>query len=102
MKLEHEHMVLDTIDVKNLVRNQGRLKTVMGRIIGKDGSTRRVIEEVTECSVSIYDHFVSVIGPYENTLLVHEALEMLINGSSHKSFYGFLERNREKMDTGLL
>lgn len=103
MKLEDENYVLDVIDVKSLVRNDHtRVKTVMGRIIGKNGATRRAIEEITRCSVSVRDTNVSVIGPYENILLVHEALEMLINGVSHKSFYSFLERNRERMDTGLL
>ena len=102
MLLEDESYVLDFIDVKNMVRDHNRLRVVMGRIIGKEGSTRKLIEEITKCGVSVKDNIVSVIGPYENTVLVHEALEMLINGSSHKSFYGFLERNRTKMDTGLL
>lgn len=102
MKLEDENYVMDTIDIKNYVKDSQRLKVVMGRIIGKEGSTRRIIEEVTRCSVSVKDHFVSVIGPYENILVVHEAIEMLINGAAHKSFYAFLERNRSKIDTGLL
>lgn len=102
VKLEDENYVLDTIDIKDYVRNHDRLKTVMGRIIGKEGSTRKIIEEVTRCSVSVKDSFVSVIGPYENILVVHEAIEMLAKGASHKSFYSFMERNRHSIDTGLL
>lgn len=102
LALEDENYVLDVIDVKPMVRDSGRLKVVMGRIIGKEGSTRSLIEEMTKCAVSVRDNYVSVIGPYENTLIVHEALEMLINGSSHKSFYSFLERNSVNVDSGLL
>lgn len=102
MMLEDENNVLDVIDVKNMVRDHSRLKVVMGRIIGKEGSTRALIEDMTKCSVSVKDNFVSVIGPYENIIIVHEALEMLINGSAHKSFYSFLERNRTNMNSGLL
>lgn len=102
IKLEEESYVLDYIDLKSRVRDQKRLKIVLGRVIGKNGTTRKLIEEITKCSVSVKDNFVSFIGPYENTLLVHEALEMLIDGGSHKSFYAYLERNRVKMDTGLL
>lgn len=102
IQLEDENYVFDVIDVKPMVRDSTRLKIVLGRIIGKEGATRRMIEDITKCSVSVKDNFVSVIGPYENTLLVHEALQMLIKGSSHKSFYSFLERNRTQMDTGLL
>lgn len=94
MDLEDEHNVLDVIDIKTQVRDSHRLKSVIGRIIGKNGSTREVIEEITKCHVAVKDHFVSVIGSYENVQLVHEALEMLIQGSSHKSFYSYLERNK--------
>jgi ribosomal RNA assembly protein len=102
MKLEDENFVLDVIDIKTMIKDHNRLKIVIGRVIGKEGSTRKLMEDITKCSVAVKDSYVSVIGPFENTTLVHEALEMLINGSSHKSFYGFLERNRTKMDTGLM
>lgn len=102
IKLEDETFVLDTIDVKSYVKDHNRLKVVMGRIIGKEGSTRKLIEEITKCSVSVKDHYVSVIGPYENTILVHEALDMLIKGASHKSLYSYLERNKVNINTGLL
>ena len=102
MKLEDENYVLDTIDIKTYVRDHNRLKVVMGRVIGKDGGTRKLISEITRCSVAIKDHYVSVIGLYENIQIVHEALEMLINGASHKSFYSYLERNKTNFDSGLL
>ncbi len=102
LKLEDDNFVLDLIDVKSIVKNHDRVKIVIGRIIGKEGTTRRIIEEVTNCNVSVKDSFVSVIGPYENIALVHEALDMLIKGASHKSFYSYLERNRTNMDKGLL
>jgi len=94
LRLEDESCVLDVIDVKQKTKDSQRLKVVLGRVIGKEGSTRKLIEVITKCSVSIKDHFVSDLGPYENTLLVHEALDMLIKGASHKSFYSDLERNK--------
>lgn len=101
IKLEDENYVLDVIDVKNMVHENKRLKIVLGRIIGKEGSTRKAIEDITKCSISVKDHFVSIIGPFENTILVHEALDMLIKGASHKSFYSYIERNK-KIGSGLL
>ncbi|MCA9486582.1 RNA-processing protein [Candidatus Woesearchaeota archaeon] len=102
LKLEDEHMVLDVIDVKSMVKDAGRCKVIMGRIIGKEGSTRKVIEEASGCDVSVKDHYVSVIGPYENTLIVHDALKMLISGAAHKSFYAFLEKNAVRKDPAIL
>lgn len=100
--LEDENFVFDIIDVKVLIRDSSRLKIVLGRVIGKEGSTRKLIEEITKCSVSVRDHFVSIIGPYENSILVHEALDMLIKGASHKSFYAYLEKNKSIEVSGLL
>jgi ribosomal RNA assembly protein len=94
MILEDEYNVLDVIDVKQQIRDQHRLKVVMGRVIGQDGRTRQLIEEITSCHVTIRDHYVGVIGKFENVQLVHEALQMLIKGASHKSFYSYLERNK--------
>ena len=94
--LEDETIVLDVINIKDKVKNQDRVKTVVGRVIGKNGSTRKTIEEVTGCQVAIKDTIVSAIGRYENIMVVHEALEMLISGMSHKSFYAYLERNKTK------
>jgi len=102
VKLEDENYVLDVIDLKHMVKDHERLKSVAGRIIGKDGSTRRAIEEITKCNISVKDSFVSSVGPYENIQLIHEALEMLIKGASHKSFYSYLERNKSSEASGLL
>lgn len=94
INLENEHNVLDVIDVKTQIKDSHRVKTVLGRIIGKNGSTREVIEEITKCNVAVKGNYVSIIGSFENVQLVHEALQMLIMGSSHKSFYSYLERNK--------
>lgn len=102
LKLEDENYVLDYVDVKSKVKDSVRLKVVMGRIIGKNGVTRKIIEDTATCSVFVGEDYVSIIGPFENISLVHEALEMLIKGVSHKSFYSYLEKNRVNMDRGLL
>lgn len=102
IKLEDENYVFDLIDVKTMIKDHTKLKKMLGRVIGKEGSTRQLISDLSDCAVSIKDHFVSVIGPYENTLIVHDALKMLIEGAAHKTIYSYLERNRTKMDTGLL
>jgi ribosomal RNA assembly protein len=102
LKLEDENMVFDILDVKQMVKDHLRLKVVMGRIIGKEGSTRKAIEEITKCHIAVKDHYVTIIGAFENVGLVHEALDMLIKGGSHKSFYGYLERNKVNTDNDLI
>ena len=103
LALKEEDIGIDIVDVKQMVHEAKRLKSVMGRLIGKNGATRKAIEEVTGCSVAINSHAISVIGPYEAIMTIHEAVEMLISGASHKSFYSFLERNAsQKTQSSLL
>jgi ribosomal RNA assembly protein len=102
LKLENENYVHDIIDVKNFVKDHARVKVVMGRIIGKEGSTRKIIEEISKCNLALKDSLVSVVGTYENTIIVHQAIEMLIKGASHKSLYSYLERNKHNVDNELM
>jgi len=74
------------------------LKRVKGRIIGEKGKARRVIEETAKVQLSIYRHYVAIIGSFSDVLLADEAIRRLIKGSPHKAVYNFLfaERRREK------
>lgn len=102
LKLYDESFVLDIIDVKRFVKDSEKVKVVLGRVIGKSGATREIIEQISKCYLSINSNNVCVIGPYENTLIVVEALEMLIKGSSHKSLYSYLEKNKTNFNDGLI
>ena len=70
-----------------------------GRIIGKDGKTREIIVDMAEVDMAIYGKTVSLIGELENVMVAKEAVEMILNGSRHKSVYSFLEnkKNERKM-----
>ena len=73
---------------------QLRLK---GRVIGKDGRTRRVIEELTATYISVYGKTISIIGSPEQVIFAHRAIKMLLEGSTHSSVYKWLEKKRREM-----
>lgn len=75
-----------------------QLKRVAGRIIGMNGRTRRVIEEITESVVSVYGHTVSVIGADPGLQYANRAISMLIGGAPHSAIYKYLERSRRGMN----
>jgi ribosomal RNA assembly protein len=81
-----EVVTLPEADKKN------HLKRVKGRIIGSEGKTRRIIEEMTECFVSVYGKTVSIIGRTDTLHIARKAVEMIIKGSPHSSVYRMLER----------
>ena len=68
-----------------------------GRIIGANGKTRELITELADVDMAVYGKTVSLIGEMENILVAKEAIEMILNGSRHKSVYSFLEHKKETL-----
>jgi ribosomal RNA assembly protein len=77
--------------------NPSQLKRIKGRVIGRDGRSRELIEEHTETYVSVYGKTISMIGLNENVVVARRAIEMLIKGSPHANVYKWLERMRKEL-----
>jgi len=93
-----EEAMLDIIDLRSVFgKSDADIKRVQGRIIGMNGKTRRIIEELTDTSVSVYGHTVGIIGTIEQIQIAREAIEMLIKGSMHGTVYRFLHRKRREL-----
>jgi ribosomal RNA assembly protein len=93
-----EEAMLDIIDLRSVFgKSDADIKRVQGRIIGMNGKTRRIIEELTDTSVSVYGHTVGLIGTVEQIQIAREAIEMLIKGSMHGTVYRFLHRKRREL-----
>lgn len=88
---------LEVINLKDIVKNKTHLQRLKGRIIGTEGKTRRIIEELTMCSLSIYGKTVSIIGRSEHSGIAKQAIDLIIEGSPHASVYTFLEKKRKTM-----
>jgi len=83
---------LEIINLSDYVKSRERLKTLKGRIIGSDGKTKKFIEKYTEVKLSIVGKTVGIIGTWEKIEKGKEAVMRLIEGSSHKSLYRWLEQ----------
>jgi len=94
--LDDDELIFDIISLSNL--SERALKRIKGRIIGKNGKTRRLIEELTGAYVSVYGKTVSLIGYINQVRIAREAIEMLINGVQHGTVYSFMERKRKEME----
>ena len=96
--IENEEDILEIIDLREIFgRSESDISRIKGRIIGREGKTRRIIEEMTETVVSVYGHTVSMIGGIEQVDIAREAIGMLIKGSQHKTVYRFLQRKRHEL-----
>jgi ribosomal RNA assembly protein len=96
--IRDEEAILDIIDLRIVFgKSEADIRRVKGRIIGMNGKTRRIIEELTETNVAVYGHTVAMIGTFEQVQVAREAIEMLIRGSLHKTVYNFLHRKRREL-----
>jgi len=95
--LEDDLMMFDVIDVKAASRNKSDLRRNKGRLIGEDGRTRELMEELSGASVVVYGSTLAMIGQPEQVDTVREAAEMLLDGAPHGSVYSFLERRHNEM-----
>ena len=96
--IRNEDAVLDIIDLRTTFgRSESDIKRVKGRIIGMNGKTRQIIEELTETNVAVFGHTVSMIGEIEQAQVAREAIQMLVRGSMHSTVYRFLHRKRRDL-----
>jgi ribosomal RNA assembly protein len=90
-----EDMVLEFIDLRELYgKNESDIRRVKGRIIGQEGKTRRIIEEMTRANLSIYGDTIGILGGYERVATAREAIEMILRGKQHATVYRFLRDRR--------
>ena len=90
MKLIHDDIYLEVMKLPLYIgKSKKALSRYKGRIIGTNGKTRELIPELADVDMAVYGKTVSLIGEMENILVAKEAIEMILNGSRHKSVYSF-------------
>jgi ribosomal RNA assembly protein len=96
--IDNEDALFEVIDLHEVVgKSEADIKRLKGRVIGKDGRTRNLIEELTETHVSVYGHTISIIGEAEQIEIAKQAVRMLLHGSLHSTVYRFLHKKRRDL-----
>lgn len=96
--INDEDAVLEIIDLREMFGNSPtELQRVKGRIIGQEGKTRRIVEELTEADVSVHGHTVALIANMDEMEVAREAVKMLLRGSQHSTVYRYLHRKRREL-----
>jgi ribosomal RNA assembly protein len=95
--LRNDDDIFDFIDFRVVFgRSETDIKRIKGRIIGANGKTRKLIEELTDTSVVVYGHTVGFIGTFEQVDAARNAVQMLIDGCQHHTVYRYLQRKRSE------
>lgn len=95
--LLQEGAAFEVIDLRDFAgRSANSLDRIRGRVIGLKGKSRRVIEELTQCHLSVYGRTVAIIGDPSEIQLASEAVKRLASGSQHRTVYNELQKARTK------
>ena len=96
--MRNEDELFDMIDLRQIFgRSESDIKRIKGRIVGADGKTRKLIEELTEANVVVYGHTVGFIGSFEQVDSARNAVQMIIEGCQHHTVYRYLQRKRTEL-----
>ncbi len=90
--------VFELIDIGRYAK-EGHIPRIKGRIIGKNGKARHVLEELTETFISVYGKSAGIIGEIESVRMCKRAMESLMQGAPHAVVYKWLERRRRELKT---
>ena len=96
LTLKDEDISFRKIHIRDFTRRKN-LKDVRSRLIGREGKTKRTIEEISNCIVVIGESEVGIIGSVESIDAATQGAINIIKGSKQANAYRYLERmNAEK------
>jgi len=97
-RLLNDGVILRVMDLRDYFgKSVSDIQRIKGRIIGKKGRTRTLIENLTGVDLSVYGHTISIIGNPLQLEVAVGAVKMLIEGRLHKTVYGYLYRKRREL-----
>jgi ribosomal RNA assembly protein len=95
MLLLGQDFLLDVIKVSDIVSGgEKTIKTRKGRVIGRHGKAREIIERETDSKIAVFGKTVAIIAKPEEMPVVRKAVEMLLQGAEHSTIFRFLQKKR--------
>jgi ribosomal RNA assembly protein len=78
-------------------KKESHVRRLKSRIIGREGKTKRVLEELTNSKLSVYGHTVSVISDIVNMNILKKSIDMILTGSKQATVYRFVETQMKEL-----
>ncbi len=96
-KLLSYERFFESIDMKELFKNEYQIRRIKARVIGTDGKTKNYVQSVSGADIVIYGNSISIIGKVEEIKIARAALDILLKGGTHKNAYFIMEKVRRRM-----
>ncbi|MFA5247476.1 MAG: KH domain-containing protein [Candidatus Micrarchaeia archaeon] len=95
-KLFDDEYYLEVIDLDTFFAGSEKLiERYLARVIGQEGKAKKVLEDLSEAHISVWEHKIAIIGTFEELHDAREAINRLLMGSTHAGVYSYLERNKK-------
>lgn len=78
-------------------KKEEHVRRLKSRVIGREGKTKRVLEELTDSRISVYGHTVSIISDIMRMNIMKKSIDMLLTGSKHATVYRFVENQMKEL-----
>ena len=78
-------------------KKPNHIRRLKSRIIGKEGKTKHVLEELTDSKISVYGHTISIISDMMRMNILKKSIDMLLTGSKHATVYRFVEAQMKEL-----
>jgi len=78
-------------------KKEAHVRRLKSRVIGREGKTKNVLEELTNAKISVYGHTVSVISDFSKMNILKKSIDMLLTGSKHATVYRFVEAQMKEL-----
>ena len=97
-KLLDDEYFFKCIDLKDFLGSEAQIRRIKARVIGRNGKAKLYMERVSGAGISVYGNSVSMIGKSEELGIASVALQILIEGGTHKKAYRVMERLRRRVN----
>ncbi len=96
-KLFNDEYYLEVIDLNVLFgKNEKLIERYKARVIGSEGRAKKVLEDLSEAFISIWENKIAILGTFGTLSDAKEAILRLLKGSTHAGVYAFLEKKKRE------
>jgi ribosomal RNA assembly protein len=96
-KLLSDDYYFKSIDLKDMFDKKERIRRIKARIIGRDGGAKEYMQSISGAELCVYGNTVSVIGTVDELRIISAALDILIEGGTHKKAYVVMEKTKRNV-----